>query len=482
VRDDERIDQLRIPPQSVEAEQAVLGGLMLAPDAYDIVADILTSEDFYRHDHQLIFQAVGELAEKNQPYDAVTLGEWFESKHQTELVNGGAYLIELASTTPSAANIKAYAEIVRDKALLRSLIEAGTHVVNRGFMPDGDETAAIIAEAEDKILAVGNRTIKEVESGEDGLKRMVKELARRRTAGPNALLGVTTGIDDLDEMTLGLQPGDLVILGARPSMGKTALVRSFARAASRAGIPNATFEMEMSSEQVYMRDVAAVGRIDFNHVRRPALADANEMNEIRRAISTLRSYPWWMDDTPSLTTHQIVARARRLKRQHDVKVIYIDYLQFIDISRYLAQKLNVNNALQQVTRLLKSAAKTLNIAIVLLSQLNRGVESRGDKRPNMADLRESGAIEQDADLIMFLHRPAYYERDLDHNDPKHHVAEIIVAKQRNGPTGIVTARWDGKYQRFDTLRMADLPPTFYEKKGSGFEPRRTSGLVNTGGT
>jgi replicative DNA helicase len=478
---DELVEQLRAPPMSIEAEQAVLGGLMLAPDALDLVADILTTNDFYRRDHQLIFQGISELAEKGKPYDAVTLGEWFEAHGQSEIVAGGAYLIELASTTPSAANIKAYAEIVHDKAVLRQLIEEGTYIVNRGYQPDGDETANILADAENRIMRVGNRQITEADNAENFMRRTAKELGRRRALKPDELLGVTTGHDELDEYTLGYQEGDLVIIGARPSMGKTAVVRSQARAASRAGIANVTFSMEMAAEQLGMRDIAAVGRIDLRHVQRPSRASDAEMDAMRKAIASMRHYPWHLDDTAGLTINQIVARLRRLKRQYGIKVAYIDYLQLIDIARLL-KDMNLSSALQVVTRTLKAAAKELHIAIVLLSQLNRSPEGRGDKRPVMSDLRESGAIEQDADIIVFVHRPAYYEPDLDRDDPKRNLMELILAKNRNGETGICTAFWEGRHQRVDNLSYQQLPATVYERKNSGFEPRRTHGLVNNGGT
>lgn len=473
MRVDERIEELRIPPMSIEAEQAVLGGLMLAPDAFDIVADIVVEADFYRRDHQLIFAGIRALAEKNKPYDAVTLGEWFEAHGQAEQVAGGAYLIELASTTPSAANIKAYAEIVRDKSLLRKMIEVGTQIVNDGFVPAGRETSELLASAENAVLTIGGASVAEIEPAELGLQATVTELARRRAAGANALLGVTSGIDLLDELTLGWQPG-LIIVAARPSMGKTALALSLRRAAAHAGARPGLWSLEMNKQQLFMRDIAAVGRVDYNHVQRPARATPEEMERMRVAIAKLRRMPMWMDDTPSLTVNQLVARLRRAKRQFDIKIAFIDYLQFIDLGQ---AKNGIAAAIQEVTRKLRAAAMTLGIPIVLLSQLNRALESRSDKRPIMSDLRESGAIEQDADVVMFLHRQGYYERDWARDDPRQSVAELILGKVRTGETGMVTVNWQGRYQAFGNMSYSDIPPDYREQRG-GFEARPTHGLVS----
>lgn len=471
-------DSPRVPPSSIEAEQAVLGGLLLSPEAFDVVAEKLTAEDFYRHDHQLIFRAITELAERKLPHDAVVLGDWFEAKGLSEYVAGGSYLIELASTTASAANIGAYADIVLDKSRLRRLIEVGTGIVNAAFHPDGRDSAEVLAEAEQSVFALGrNSVLAQVQTGTEVLRRTAMEIARRRSAGPNALLGISTGINALDEMTLGLQGSDLIILAARPSMGKTAMMLHLRRIAATLGRRPYVIEMEMSGEQVMLRDIAAVGRVNFNRVKRPALASEDELARMREAIQKMRQWKWWMDDTSSMSVQQIAARARRMKRQHDIGILFIDYLQFIDINPYLQRGLKVHQALQEVTRTLKSLAKELRIPVVLLSQLNRQLETRGDKRPVMADLRESGAIEQDADLILFLHREGYYHRDTwAKDDPRHRQVEIIIGKARQGEVGKVDAEWDGAFQLFGDARFDSH--TTYQERRRGFEPPvRRTGLV-----
>lgn len=477
--DDGQMMALRAPPAAIEAEQAVLGGCMLSNDAFDRISDMLVADDFYRRDHQLIFRAIQELAEKNKPYDAVTLGEWFDSQGLSEQVAGGAYLIDLASTTPSAANIKAYAEIVRDKAVLRKLIDAGTQIVNDGFDPNGRDSKDILAEAEQNVLAIANTGMtQDVESGLVVLKRTVDLLSQRRNFTGD-LLGITTSLDLPDEMTAGLQDDDLIILAARPSMGKSALMAQMRRACAKEGKRPYTVSLEMSGEQLNMRDIAAVGGVDFDHVRRPRRANSEEMDRIRYAIREMKGYEWWFDQGTGLTADKLCARIRRMKKQFNIGAVYIDYLQFIDISPDVRQ--GIPHAVQQVTRKLKATAKALHIPIVLLSQLNRSVESRPDKRPIMADLRESGAIEQDADVIMFLYRKGYYERDWPKDDPRQKVAEVIVAKVRNGEVGSASVQWEGKYQRFDNLSFDTIPANYYESKSTerGFEPRQRTGLTNS---
>lgn len=459
-----RIEQLRVPPMSIEAEQAVLGGLMLAPDALDIVVDIVHESDFYRRDHQLIFKAISELADKNRPYDAVTLGEWFEAQGLAELVAGGAYLIQLASTTPSAANISAYAEIVRDKATLRQLIEVGTGIVNDGFQPDGRETTEILANAENAVLRIGGTgVIKGVQTGKEGLVRTYVEMDRRRKLG-DQLLGVSTSLDDLDEATNGLQDDDLIILAARPSMGKTALMGQLRRQAAITGRKPLTFSMEMSAPQIYMRDVAALARVDYAKVQRPDRMSEEETHRVGAAFAKMKDWEWWLDDSPPASVVQLAARIRRMKKQHDIGIVFIDYLQLIDISELLRAGYNTNAAIQEVTRTLKALAKLLHLPIVLLSQLNRGVEGRGDKRPNLSDLRESGAIEQDADLILFLHRQGYYEKDWARDDPRHNVAEVIVGKSRTGTVGPVSVQWQGQFQRFNNLSYENIPSNYRDQR------------------
>ena len=446
-RAEQRVDQLRVPPQSVEAEQAVLGGLMLAPDAYDRVADQLNDQDFYRRDHQLIFRAIRELAEKGKPFDAVTLGEWFESMGQSELVAGGAYLIELASTTPSAANIVAYAEIVRDKAVLRQLIEVGTTIVNDGFQPDGRESSEILASAEQQVFAIAEAGAK----GKTDFTAMNKALSeafdvlQTRYANGGSVTGLPTGYTEFDEMTAGLQPTDLLILAARPAMGKTTFALNIAEhAAIRTKKAVAVFSMEMSASQLALRLISSNGRVNAQRLRSGQLED-EDWSRVTSAIRMLKEAKIFIDDTPGLSPEALRAKARRLKREHDLGLVVIDYLQLMSVP---GNSENRATEISEISRGLKHLAKELNVPVIALSQLNRSLETRTDKRPMMADLRESGAIEQDADVIVFIYRDDYYNKE---NSPDKGLAEIIIGKQRNGPTGSVKLKFFGEYTRFDNL-------------------------------
>ncbi|MGQ4584242.1 replicative DNA helicase [Lysobacter sp. F60174L2] len=446
-RADQRVDQLRIPPQSVEAEQAVLGGLMLAPDAYDTVADSLTERDFYRRDHQLIFRAIRELAEKNKPFDAVTLGEWFESMGQAEQVAGGAYLIELASTTPSAANIKAYAEIVRDKAVLRQLIEVGTNIVNDGFQPDGRDSSEILSTAEQQVFAIAEAGAKgrsDFTAINTALSEAFDVLQTRYAAG-GTVTGLPTGYTDFDEMTAGLQPTDLLILAARPAMGKTTLALNMAEyAAIKSKKAVAVFSMEMSASQLALRLISSNGRVNAQRLRSGQLED-EDWSRVTSAIRMLKEAKIFIDDTPGLSPDALRAKARRLKREHDLGLIVVDYLQLMAVP---GNSENRATEISEISRSLKHLAKELNVPVIALSQLNRSLEQRADKRPVMADLRESGAIEQDADVIVFIYRDDYYNKE---NSPDKGLAEVIIGKQRNGPTGSVKLKFFGEYTRFDNL-------------------------------
>jgi replicative DNA helicase len=446
-RPDQKIEQLRLPPQSVEAEQAVLGGLMLAPEAYDRVGDLIVERDFYRRDHQLIYRAIRELAEKNRPFDAVTLGEWFESQGLAEQVAGGAYLVELASTTPSAANIRAYAEIVRDKAVLRQLIEVGTGIVNDGFQPDGRESAEILAKAEQDVFAIA-------EAGARGRTDFVPinsalieafDVLQTRHASGGSITGLPTGYTEFDEMTAGLQPTDLLILAARPSMGKTTLALNMAEyAAIKSKKAVAVFSMEMSSSQLALRLISSNGRVNATRLRTGQLED-EDWSRVTSAIRMLREAKIFIDDTPALSPDVLRSKARRLKREHDLGLIVIDYLQLMAVP---GNSENRATEISEISRSLKGLAKELNVPVVALSQLNRSLETRTDKRPVMADLRESGAIEQDADVIVFIYRDEYYNKE---NSPDKGLAEIIIGKQRNGPTGSLKLKFFGECTRFDNL-------------------------------
>ncbi|RXR07310.1 replicative DNA helicase [Pseudoxanthomonas composti] len=444
---DARIEQLRVPPHSTEAEQAVLGGLMLAPEAYDRVADKLTDRDFYRRDHQLIYRAICELAEKSRPYDAVTLGEWFDSQGQSEQVANGAYLIELATSTPSAANINAYAEIVREKAVMRQLIDVGTGIVNRGFVPEGRGSAELLAEAEQKVFAIaeeGARGRTDFVAMPNALKDAFSALQDRYNNGGN-ITGLPTGYTEFDNMTAGLQPTDLIILAARPAMGKTTFALNIAEyAAIKSKKACAVFSMEMSAAQLAMRLISSNGRINAQRLRNGQLED-EDWSRVTSAISMLKETKIFIDDTPGLSPDVLRAKCRRLKREHDLGLVVIDYLQLMSVP---GNSENRATEISEISRSLKGLAKELSVPVIALSQLNRSLETRTDKRPVMADLRESGAIEQDADMIVFIYRDDYYNKE---NSPDKGLAEIIIGKHRGGPTGSCKLKFFGEYTRFDNL-------------------------------
>ncbi|MGY0504433.1 replicative DNA helicase [Luteimonas sp. e5] len=449
---DSRVQQLRLPPQSVEAEQAVLGGLMLAPDAFDLVSDIVNEGDFYRHDHQLIFRAIRELAERNRPFDAVTLGEWFESQGKADEVAGGAYLIELASTTPSAANIRAYAEIVRDKAVMRQLIDVGTGIVNDAFQPEGRSSGELLQKAEKEVFAIaeaGARGRQDFVAVTEAMREAVAVLQDRFDAG-GTITGLPTGYTEFDEMTAGLQPTDLLILAARPSMGKTTLAVNMAEyAALKSKKAVAVFSMEMSASQLALRLISSVGRVNAGRLRTGQLEE-EDWSRVSSAVRMLRDVKIFIDDTPALSPDALRSKSRRLKREHDLGLIVIDYLQLMQVP---GNNENRATEISEISRSLKALAKELNVPVIALSQLNRSLETRTDKRPVMADLRESGAIEQDADVIVFIYRDEYYNKE---NSPDKGLAEIIIGKQRNGPTGSFKLKFFGEYTRFDNLANDSL--------------------------
>lgn len=456
--------------------------MLTTTGTFEKIADIIGEDDFFIRAHKLIFRAIKELAGSRvpKPYDAVTVGDWFESAHLSEEVAGGAYLIELASGTPSAANIVAYAQIVKDKAVLRRMIDVGTTMQNAAYHPDGRDTVELLAAAESDVLAIGAEVKTDIFTGEDGLRATVAELSRRRKMGVNDLLGASTSLDLLDDLTCGMQPSDLIVLAARPSMGKTALMLQMNRACAMNGFKPYTIELEMSQTQVYMRHIAATAKLDFGIVQRPARASELEMERIRAAIGKLRGLKWWLDCSPGLNIDLICARIRRMKKQHGIGIAFIDYLQYIDYSRQLKYT-NATGAIQEITRKLKGLAKELNIPIVLLSQLNRALEQRRDKRPILSDLRESGAIEQDADVIMFLHREGYYE-DWERDDPRQKIAEVEVAKARNGIVDRARVQWEGRFQQFNNLAPDDPVNYFNPQQLSGkggFEPVQRHGLVQS---
>jgi replicative DNA helicase len=438
------IEALRVSPHSLEAEQAVLGGLMLAPDAMDKVADKLGEDDFYRKDHRLIWRAIAELANKGMPCDAVTLGDWFDANGMAELVGGASYLIELANATPSAANIAAYADIVREKSVLRQLIDAGTAITEDGYRPEGKSVQEVMELAEQRVFKIA-------ESGARGKKDIVSmrtavseafRLLSQRYENRGQLTGVSTGFTDLDELTSGLQPSDLIIVAARPSMGKTAFALNIAEAAAMRGKKSvAVFSMEMSASQLAFRLISSLGRIHQSHLRTGDLAE-EDWPRVTSAITMLSDAKIFIDDTPAMSPVEMRSRARRLQREHGLGLIVIDYLQLMQVP---GNKENRATEISEISRGLKALAKELDVPVIALSQLNRSLEQRADKRPMMSDLRESGAIEQDADVIMFIYRDEYYNKE----SPDKGLAEIIIGKQRNGPTDTVKLAFLGHYTKFE---------------------------------
>ncbi len=450
------IEALRVPPHSIDAEQSVLGGLMLAPDALDRVADRLAELDFYRRDHRLIWRAINELANKGMPCDAVTLGDWFETNGLAEMAGGAGYLIELANNTPSAANITAYAEIVREKSVMRQLIDAGTSITEDGYRPEGKSVQEVLENAEQRVFHIaesGARGKKDSISMRDAVKDAFRLLSERYE-NRGQLTGITTGFTDLDNLTSGLQPSDLIIVAARPSMGKTAFALNIAEtAALRNKKPVAVFSMEMSSSQLAFRLISSVGRIHQQRLRNGDLEE-EDWPRVSNAISILSEAKIFIDDTPSLSPVELRSRSRRLHREHGgLGLIVVDYLQLMQVP---GSKENRATEISEISRSLKGLAKELNVPVVALSQLNRSLEQRADKRPMMSDLRESGAIEQDADVIMFIYRDEYYNKDTQDKG----MAEIIIGKQRNGPTDTCKLTFLGQYTKFENYAPDSFAGSF----------------------
>ncbi|HXF47446.1 MAG TPA: replicative DNA helicase [Burkholderiaceae bacterium] len=444
-----QLDAVRTPPHSIEAEQSVLGGLLLDNTAWDKIADLLTAGDFYRHDHRLIFQAIGKLREADKPADVVTVFEALQSAGRIDDAGGLPYLNALAQNTPSAANIRRYAEIVRDRAILRRLVTVGDEIATAALNPQGRDTKAILDEAESKIFQIaeegarGRQGFVEMDRLLTQVVERIQELFER--AHPSDVTGVPTGFADLDSKTAGLQPGDLIIVAGRPSMGKTAFALNIGEhVAIDNGMPVAVFSMEMGASQLALRLLSSVGRIDQQRLRTGRLHD-DDWPKLTAAIQKLHEAQFFIDETPALNAIDLRARARRLHRTCGrLGLIIVDYLQLMS-----ATSVGENRAteISEISRSLKALAKELHVPVVALSQLNRTVEQRTDKRPVMSDLRESGAIEQDADVILFIYRDEVYNPDTTDKG----VAEIIIGKQRNGPIGRVNLRFGGEFTRFDNL-------------------------------
>ena len=450
---DREVAQLRIPPHSMESESSVLGGLLLDNNAWDRVGDVLTEGDFYRHEHKLIFGAIGVLINASKPADVITVYEQLQGLGKAEEVGGLLYLNQLAQYVPSATNIRRYAEIVRERAILRKLVTASDEIATNAFNTQGRTVERILDEAEAKIFAIGEEGSRN-KQGFQSLDSLVIDLLDRvqeMADNPVDVTGVPTGFADLDRMTSGLQAGDLVVLAARPSMGKTSFAVNIAEhVALNEGLPVAIFSMEMGAAQLAVRIVGSIGRVNQGNLRTGRLSD-EEWPRLTEAIERLRTVSLHIDESPGLTPTELRANARRLARQcGKLGLIVVDYLQLMSGSSSSSSD-NRATELGEISRGLKMLAKELQCPVIALSQLNRSVEQRTDKRPMMSDLRESGAIEQDADIIMFIYRDDYYNKDS--NEPN--IAEVIIGKQRNGPTGTVKLFFQKNQTRFENLATGD---------------------------
>ncbi len=446
--------RLKVPPNSIEAEQSLLGGLMLDHTSWDKIADVVTADDFYRKDHRLIFSAIATLAEGANPCDVVTVSECLDNRDELDDAGGLEYLATLANETPGAANARAYARILRERSMLRSLIAAGNEISGAAFSTEGRSAAEIVDEAERLVFEIA-------ESGARGkvgfraLKQILPEAVDRIDIlhqSEGDITGISTGFTEFDKLTAGLQAGDLIVIAGRPSMGKTALALNIAEnAAIGAKIPTAIYSMEMPAQQLAFRMISSLGRVDQTHLRTGKFPD-EDWSRINTAVQLMSDAPLFIDDSAALSPTEIRARARRLQREHGLGLIVIDYLQLMAVP---GSTENRATEISEISRSLKALAKELSVPVIALSQLNRSVEQRTDKRPIMSDLRESGAIEQDADMIVFIYRDEVYNQDT----PRKGIADIVIAKQRNGPIGDFPLTFVGRYTKFENW----VPDTYAEE-------------------
>lgn len=436
--------RLKVPPNSVEAEQSLLGGLMLDNQAWDKVADLIVDSDFYRKDHQLIFAGIAALASDGHPCDLVTVSEYLDNRSELESAGGLEYLMTLANETPGAANARAYAKILRERSVLRSLISAGNEISGSAYATDGRAASELVDDAERLVFEIAEKGARG-RAGFKPLKQILPATVDRIDLlhqSDGDITGITTGYAEFDKMTAGLQPGDLIIVAGRPSMGKTTLAINIAEnAAIGAAVPTAIFSMEMPSEQLAFRMISSLGRVDQTHLRTGNFPD-EDWSRINTAVQLMSDAPIFIDDSPGLSPTEVRARARRLKREHGLGLIVLDYLQLMQVH---GNTENRATEISEISRSLKALAKELSVPIIALSQLNRSVEQRTDKRPVMSDLRESGAIEQDADLIIFIYREEVYNQDT----PRKGIADISIAKQRNGPIGDFPLTFVGRFTKFE---------------------------------
>jgi replicative DNA helicase len=437
---------VKVPPHSVEAEQSVIGGLMLDNRSWDQVADKLRHEDFYKHEHKLLFNAIGKLAAQNKPIDVLTVSDILRETQELDQAGGEVYLFELANNTPSAANIMAYADIVRERSVLRQLIHAANDITDNAFNAKGRSVVELLDTAERLVFSISEQGARG--TGPQSVKEfLTKTMDRIDTLfhSNNPITGVPTGYHDFDEMTSGLQASDLVIIAGRPSMGKTTFAMNIAEhVVIKSKSPVLIFSMEMPGEAIVMRLLSSLCRIDQLRIRTGKLAD-EDWPRISSTVSMLSEAPLFIDDTPGLSPAEMRARARRLAKEHgQLGLIVVDYLQLMQVPGHNE---NRTAEISEISRSLKGLAKELKVPVVALSQLNRGLEQRADKRPIMSDLRESGAIEQDADVIVFIYRDEVYNE----NTPDKGTAEIIIAKQRNGPIGKTRLTFMGQFTCFENF-------------------------------
>jgi replicative DNA helicase len=445
---DAQLVSLKVPPHSIEAEQSVLGGLLLDNGAWDRIGDVVALDDFYRDDHRRIFRHIAKLVEQGKPADVVTVAESIESSEDKDKAGGLAYLGSLAQNTPSAHNIRRYAEIVRERAIMRKLVAVGNDIADSAFNPAGKEVGQLLDEAESKVFQIAEARAR-TGGGFHDIHQLLSQVMERvdflySRDNPSDVTGVPTGYRDLDSMTSGLQEGDLVIVAGRPSMGKTAFALNMGEhVAVHEKRPVAVFSMEMSGTQLAARMLGSIARIDQHKLRTGRLSD-EDWNRLADGLGKLHDAPIHIDETPALNPLELRARARRLARQYGkLGLIVVDYLQLMVTDGRRDE--NRATELSEISRSLKALAKELGVPVIALSQLNRSVETRNDKRPMMSDLRESGALEQDADVILFIYRDEVYNRDTAEKGK----AEIIIGKQRNGPIGTVNLTFLGQYTRFE---------------------------------
>jgi len=446
--EDREIARIKLPPNSVEAEQSVLGALLLSSDGWDSVAEEVAAVDFYRPDHRLIFRQIAKLAEAAEPVDVITVADKLTANGELDAAGGLSYLAELAGNTPSASNIRAYAQVVKERASLRNLIEAAQEIADSGFSPEGRTSTQLIDEAEHRIMQISEQGAKS--GGPQEVNPLLKATLARIEELFNSdgdITGLTTGFADLDGMTSGLQPSDLVIVAGRPSMGKTSFAMNLVENAvlvEGQKKPIVVFSMEMPAESLMIRLLSSIGRIDQTRIRNGKL-EQEDWPKLSTAVNKLKDVPLFIDDTAALTPTEVRSRARKIAReQGGIGMIMIDYLQLMQVAGSSEGR---TAEISEISRSLKAIAKEFECPMVALSQLNRSLEQRPNKRPVNSDLRESGAIEQDADVIMFIYRDEVYNED----SPDKGTAEIIIGKQRNGPIGTCRLAFQGQFTRFENL-------------------------------